>query len=229
MTDIAVIEDGLLARGSRKGEETRRRILDVALKEFGAAGLAGATTRRIAEQAAVNLPALRYYFGSKEGLYLACAREIVGEYQARMLVMLAGAKDTLDQGMTREGARAGLKSVLRALVDIQIGGARSDIWMSFVLREISEQGPAFRLLFEQLWSPGVDLTADLIGCVLGERPQAGQRSERARVQALLLISSLSAFSVARPIALKYLDWPKLDPASLEQIKQVLDAQIDQIA
>lgn len=213
-----------LSKGSRKGEETRRRILDVALREFGAFGFAGTSTRRIAEHASVNLPALRYYFGGKQGLYLACAHEIVGEYQTGMQTLQSEFRRALDEGMTHEAARASLKAVLRALVDVQVGAQRSDVWMTFVQREISEQGPAFRLLFGSLWAPGVDLAADLIACIRGERG----RTEAARMRALLLVSSLAAFGVARPIALEYLDWSTLDPANLERIKRAFDEQIDQI-
>ena len=215
-----------VAKGYRKGEETRRRILEAALREFGAAGLAGATTRRIAHEAGVNLPALTYYFGGKEGLYLACAREIVSEYQRRMLVMLTSVRISLDQQeATPQTARASLKLVLDSLVDLQIAGRQSDIWMSFVLREIAEQGPAFDLLFEQLWAPGVDLIADLICCISAVPPG----STAPRLQALLLVSSLTAFSLARPIALNYLKWTELGPARIAEIKAVLARQVDEIA
>lgn len=213
-----------LSKGSRKGEETRRRILDAALTEFGVFGFAGTSTRRIAELAAVNLPALGYYFGGKQGLYMACAREIVGEYQARMQTLQTAVRHALDDGMPPEAARASLRAVLRALVDVQIGAQRSAVWLAFVQREISEQGPAFRLLFDNLWEPGVDLAADLISRIRSEL----SRSEAARLRALLLVSSLAAFGVARPIALEYLEWPALDPAAVNRIKRAFDEQIDQI-
>ena len=212
------------AGGYRKGAETRLRILTAALHEFGVAGAAGATTRKIAQEAGVSLPALKYYFGGKEGLYLACAREIVREYQAHMLAMLADIRADVDAGAGADAARAALKSVIGALVDLQIAREQSDVWMSFVLREISEQGPAFGLLFEQLWSPGVDLVADLVARISGAPP----RSTQPRLQALLLVSSLSAFSLARPISLKYLGWPTLDRGGVAEIKAVLEQQIDQI-
>jgi TetR/AcrR family transcriptional regulator, regulator of cefoperazone and chloramphenicol sensitivity len=49
----------------QRGEETRTRILEAALELFAASGFEGASTRTIAEQAGVNLPAIQYYFGSK--------------------------------------------------------------------------------------------------------------------------------------------------------------------
>jgi AcrR family transcriptional regulator len=218
-------EGAVAAAGYRKGEETRQRILNAALKAFGAAGLKGATTRQIAEDAGVNLPALPYYFGGKEGLYLACAQEIVGLYQRHMLKLLSGVSASLKAGMPRAAARSRLKEVFWALVDLQIGNHDSAIWMAFVLREISERGPAFAILYEHLWRPGVDITADLISRIAGEPA----RSQAAKIQALLLISSLSAFTIARPIALKYLDWPDTRDARLARIKKAIDQQIERIS
>ena len=67
--------------GYRKGEEMRKRILDTALAVFGSRGFSAATTRQIAETAGTNLPGLTYYFGNKEGLYLACAHEIAASFR----------------------------------------------------------------------------------------------------------------------------------------------------
>ena len=55
----------------QRGEDTRLRILRTALQVFATEGYEGASTRTLAERANVNLPALQYYFGNKEGLYRA--------------------------------------------------------------------------------------------------------------------------------------------------------------
>jgi AcrR family transcriptional regulator len=54
-----------------RGEETRRRILSTALEMFAEQGYEATSTRLLADRAGVNLPAIPYYFGSKEGLYRA--------------------------------------------------------------------------------------------------------------------------------------------------------------
>jgi TetR/AcrR family transcriptional regulator len=54
-----------------RSAETRSRILDAALTEFAANGLAGARTEPIAAAAGVNKALLYYYFESKEKLYAA--------------------------------------------------------------------------------------------------------------------------------------------------------------
>jgi len=52
-----------------KGEATRQRILDAALTEFAAHGLAGARVDRIANAAQANKAQLYAWFGSKDGLF----------------------------------------------------------------------------------------------------------------------------------------------------------------
>ncbi len=51
--------------------ETRRGILRAAEESFAAAGFVGATTRRVAARAGVNVATLHYHFGNKEKLYRA--------------------------------------------------------------------------------------------------------------------------------------------------------------
>lgn len=63
---------------SERSAETRQRILDAALREFAANGLAGARTETIATAAGVNKALLYYYFDSKEKLYTA-ALEMIAE------------------------------------------------------------------------------------------------------------------------------------------------------
>ncbi len=212
------------AGGYRKGGEARQRILEAALAVFAAHGFKAATTRQIAEAAEVNLPALKYYFGGKQGLYLACAEEIVGRYQQRMLDLVAGAQARLQADMSADQARDLLKIVLGTLAELLVGGGETEAWTAFMLREIGEQGPAFDLLYAQLWAPGVEVTAGLIARAQGDPAAA----PAARVQALLLISSLSAFGASRPVALRFLDWPDAKAGRMAQIKAALDAQIDRL-
>ena len=211
--------------GYRKGGEARARILRAALAVFGEHGFKGGATRQIAEAAGVNLPALKYYFGGKQGLYLACAQEIVGRYQQRMLPLVSEAHAALGAPMTPADARGRLKAVLRSLAELLVGAGEAELWMAFVLKEMAEQGPAFDILYRQLWAPGVELTAGLIARALGE----AQTGASARIRALLLISSLSAFSTARPVSLKFLDWPDARDQRFERLMEILNAQIDGLA
>ncbi len=57
------------------GEESRRRILECALKLFANHGLERTTVRQIAKEANANVSAISYYFGDKNGLYRAVYTE----------------------------------------------------------------------------------------------------------------------------------------------------------
>jgi TetR/AcrR family transcriptional regulator len=63
---------------AERSAETRSRILDAALSEFAANGLAGARTEQIATAAGVNKALLYYYFESKEKLVFRGAGDGVG-------------------------------------------------------------------------------------------------------------------------------------------------------
>ena len=52
-------------------ERTREDILDVATEEFSEFGLSGARVDSIAEKTRTSKRMIYYYYGSKEGLYLA--------------------------------------------------------------------------------------------------------------------------------------------------------------
>lgn len=213
------------ASGYRKGDEARLRILEAALRAFGAHGFKGATTRQIADEAGVALPALKYYFGGKEGLYLACAGEIVARYRGRMLGPIATVQDALPPEASPDQARVALKAVVGALADLLVGEREADLWTAFVLREMSEPGPAFAVLYDNVWGPGVELIARLIARAVGEP----EPSESARIEALLLLSSLSTFRIVRPVALRYLDWPDASGERFETVRRHLEAWIDRLA
>jgi AcrR family transcriptional regulator len=214
--------------GYRKGDETRQRILDAALKAFGEASFKAVTTRRLAEAAGVSLPTLQYYFGDKEGLYRACAETIVERYRRHTGAAAQAARALNEQVLSDDGAaeatRAQLKALIRALAGFLVGSTEAERWAQFVGRELRDPGPAFEILYENLWRPGVEIVARLIARILG-RPQS---DPAARIQALLLISSLLAFQSGRSISLRTMRWPSIGPKELAMVLASLDAQIDAI-
>jgi AcrR family transcriptional regulator len=69
---------------TRDPEATKARILDAALREFSAKGIAGARVDAIAVSAQVNKRMLYYYFGSKEGLFQEILRRRLHERTATL-------------------------------------------------------------------------------------------------------------------------------------------------
>jgi AcrR family transcriptional regulator len=61
--------------------DKKDHILDVAEKVFSELGFDGASTRTISGEAGVNMAMLNYYFGSKEGLFLAVFKRKIISFQ----------------------------------------------------------------------------------------------------------------------------------------------------
>jgi TetR/AcrR family transcriptional regulator len=71
-----------------RSDQTRARILDAAIREFSADGMAGARTERIAEAAGVNKALLYYYFTSKQALYNAALEDMANRVVASSMAAL---------------------------------------------------------------------------------------------------------------------------------------------
>jgi len=77
---------------AERADQARARILEAALREFSAHGLAGGRTEQIAEAAGVNKALLYYYFESKENLYIAALEMAAGRVRdSSMAVFLRDA------------------------------------------------------------------------------------------------------------------------------------------
>ncbi len=210
--------------GYRKGDVTRQRLLEAALEVFGDAAYNVATTRRIATAAGVSLPTLQYYFGGKEGLYRACADAIVERYRRHTLTAATAARAALSEHAAAAAARSHLKAVIHALAGFLVGSREAEGWAQFVARELRDPGPAFTILYEKLWRPGVLITTQLVARILG----VPEDEPRARIRALLLLSSLLAFQSGRSIALRTMGWTSIGHHELAMVLAGLDAEIDAI-
>jgi AcrR family transcriptional regulator len=221
----AAVTRAATGAGYSKGAETRQRILEVALKAFGEEGFTAVSTRRIAQASGVTLPVLQYHFGSKEGLYRACAEAIIERHAEHTAGPAAAAVAAPGAGCDADAARSHLKAVIAALAAVMVESRQAGAWASFAAREVRDPGAAFHLLYERLWRPGLETVTRLVARIRGVSPT----DPAAGVQALTLISSLSAFGKGREVAMRALNWKAIGPRELNTILTVLDAQIDALS
>jgi AcrR family transcriptional regulator len=98
------------ARG--KSEETRARILDIALQSFRERGFDATTMREIASSAGLALGAAYYYFPGKDAIIQAYYEEVQEEHQRRVRLALIDKKLEL-----KERLRIALHAKLDVLRD----------------------------------------------------------------------------------------------------------------
>jgi AcrR family transcriptional regulator len=151
-----------------RGEETRRRILGTALEMFAEQGYEATSTRLLAERAGVNLPAIPYYFGSKEGLYRAVVAHCLEQSETFLAPVTAKAMALLEKKDTPADALIDVLCEIfeRFVVLVSCGEqveARRLLWA----RAEVERTPVLQMLQEggkrQIFEPCTALVGRLFG------------------------------------------------------------------
>lgn len=206
--------------GYARGDETRTRIIAAALEVFGLHGFEGASTRMLAEKAGVTLPALHYYFDSKQGVYLACAEHIAERMQARLGAVTSRIEEALAR---KEQSRLcqTLLAFLDELVELFLGAHELEKWVLFIIREQAHPTKAFDILYERMMRRVAGLCTALLAR-LADKPES---DKEVRVRALALIGQIVFFRTAREATLRVLGWPDFENNRLALVKSTLRAQV----
>jgi AcrR family transcriptional regulator len=173
-----------------RGEDTRRRILATALEVFAAEGYEGASTRRLAERAGVNLPAIQYYFGSKEGLFRAVIDSIVERTESHMAPLAVEVQAALADPQTpRDALIELLCRMLEAFVSLVTGGPHVEAKRQLFARSEVEDAPGLEQLHESgklhVFAPCRELTARLLGIASSD--------DLAELRAMALLGQVTIF------------------------------------
>lgn len=78
---------------TKKGSDTRKRIVDTAVILFARKGFAATGLRELAKEAEVNLAMINYFFGSKKGLLKEILNSFFSGYWSLVNCHLSGPKD----------------------------------------------------------------------------------------------------------------------------------------
>jgi AcrR family transcriptional regulator len=127
-----------------KNNESRAQLIARATPIFAAKGFAGASTREICAAAGVNVAAIHYHFGDKEGLYREVLLRPINEMKQAF-----GAFDhpqlSFEQTMRRLFAPFLTQAKNGSQLDVHV--------MKLHLREMLEPSPAFRKITEKTILP----------------------------------------------------------------------------
>jgi AcrR family transcriptional regulator len=204
------------------GDDTRRRILEVAIELFAHLGYAGASTRAIAHRARVSLPALQYYFGGKPGLYRACIEYITEDVRARLEPPAEQAQRALGaEPLTRQQLLHLLRGLIEPLLE-GLASERPESWALFFARAQSEQNEALEGIHERIGGRLVTLLTEIVGRLLGEAAAPPEP----RVRAVAIVAQIMLVGRARPLMLRSLGWPNFAGERLATLKSVLWRSIE---
>jgi len=200
-----------------RGEDTRRRILDSAIELFASEGYEGASTRLLAERAGVNLPAIQYYFGSKEGLYRAAVARISDEIEAQMGPTRERAMAALEHpALGRRELCALLCDMLEAFVAMVLSGAEAGSARKlFIARAEIEGQAALDLLHDNM----VRQVLRPCSAVLARLIRRPAEDEETVLRTIALLGQVTIFC-NKPTR-RALGWSEFNPARVAQIRAVV--------
>ena len=216
------------SRAGARGEEMRNRLLEAAIDVFARHGYDGASTRMLARAAGANLQAIPYYFGGKEGLYLAAADYIAGRIRGHVGPVAARVRARLaaQGGATLPPAEASalLAEMLRTAARLMLS-EESAHWARFIVSEQMEPTEAFERIYEQVMSPLLGTARQLVGPLLGEKPD----SEIVGVRTLALLGQVLIFRVAHAAAVRQLGWNEVGAHEFALIDDMIRRSVAAIA
>jgi TetR/AcrR family transcriptional regulator, regulator of cefoperazone and chloramphenicol sensitivity len=202
-----------------RGEDTRRRLVETAIEIFAIHGYEGTSTRTLAERAGVNLPAIPYYFGSKQGLYRAAVEHIIRHIETRMGAIGERVRSALARvNPSRKELLSLLSEMLETFVAMVAEEDHPESRRLFFARAELESSAALDPLQEcamrQVLRPCAELIARLVG-----RPA---EDEQVVARTLTLLGQVTIF--CNKGARRALDWSDFNEDRVALIQALVREQ-----
>jgi TetR/AcrR family transcriptional regulator, regulator of cefoperazone and chloramphenicol sensitivity len=198
-----------------RGAQARGALVRAAVDVFGESGLEAATTREIAQRAQQNIAAIAYYFGGKEGLYLAVAGHIVEVILGRIGPLMDEVEAFLD--LPRRAPKRSLEYMKR-LLELSIATNQSMIPVTgIIVREQTHPTKAFSILYDGCLERLQRLGAALIRAYVGK----GATEHECIVRFHAMLGEALAFRFARETILRRAGWKDVGAAEETAIRNVV--------
>ena len=180
------------------------RLIEAAIDQFGRNGISAVGTRAIADAAGVQMSAITYHFGGKDGLYLACARHIVEQISGRVERILAFATSHGTDSGDKAGARAAVLAIMGGLATVMMRDEIAPL-ARFVLREQMNPSPAFEIIYEGYMRRILDQMGMLLQRVAG----GTLKTEELRVRSIALLGQAFVFRFGRAALMRATQWQSI--------------------
>ncbi len=203
--------------------DARQRLIDAGLEIFGTYNLEGATTRQLAEHAGVNQAAIPYYFGGKEGLYVAVIEHlfstnfaIIGPVVTALQAQLTAKKPTRDEAL------ALLKRLLSTMLERVLTRKASSTWARIVMREQMQPTQAFSLIYDKGIRRVHETVSLLLAIILARKPT----DRKVILRSHMVVGQVLIFLAGRETIRRRLNLTGYTDEEVKEIKQALEEQLD---
>jgi AcrR family transcriptional regulator len=198
----------------------QHRLLEIAIAEFAAKGLEGASTRGIATAAGTAMSSITYHYGGKEGLYLAAADYIAVQLGEEMAPAIQ--ESDLPEDLAPVDARSRIHAIMRHFIEA-MAGEKSAAWSLFIMREQMAPTEAFERIYGSMMGKMLETLCELV-CIATGRDDR----ETARIVVITLIGQVIVLRASRATVLKLMQRDMIDAAATATLAARIAANTDAI-
>lgn len=206
-----------------RGEGTRYALILSGLELFGEYGVKGTTTRMIADHSKANISAIKYYFGSKEGLYLGVIEHIsdsiarhVGNFENEV------SRRILAHDISKNEALIFIQTIVRQMARMFVELEDLAQWNKIIMREQANPTEGFDILYNNNFQQNHSILIHLISIYSGIDPD----SDEIKIRWHALFGQILAFSISRECLLRSLKIKKLDSSHIDLIYKILLSHLE---
>ncbi|XPV76931.1 MAG: CerR family C-terminal domain-containing protein [Desulfovibrio sp.] len=197
---------------------TKELLIHKGMELFALHGYTGVSLRQLASECEVNLAAVGYHFGSKEGLYIAIWDYVISRFDEEYSFRLTSLHDAaVAAGDDSKQLAEVTANLVRMLITFSLEVGRNN-WVSQMLQwEAGHPTEAYDRVFGVIVEPTKDIASTLTGGAWGIDPE----SEECIIAGHGLLGLIFGFSSAHQAFLSHIGWDNLDPEKIEQIINVM--------
>jgi len=196
--------------------DAKKRLLKCAIKEFAEKGFDGASTRDIVKQAGMNISAISYYFGSKEGLYTEILTQVAAYVNETMADLLKRYDDLLQIPSGDEkvvSAAELLKDFVRRFLRIICMGKHLDNMRAIFIQEYSRQSPWFYGVLDNLSTKYFQIFVRLLLIIHGDK----MNKEAASLSTFMIFSQIFVFFIRKDTILSIAGWKEFNEENIDEM------------
>lgn len=199
-------------------EEAKTRLLAAAQDLFSQHGLDRVSTRMLADAAKVNLFAIQYHFGGKDGLYLAAIRHAIRKVKGKALEAVAKIEDEMKKGeLSREACRTYFCDLVDIMIRNTLGSTEAHRTGRLLLRQLLEGGEGFDLIYRDFVEPFTQCCFKLAGRILA----LDAEDPRSKLCVHAIFGQVFSFDVCRSSVVRSLNWKEYADTEIELIRETI--------
>lgn len=207
-----------------KDSDRAQSLIDAAIPLFGDYGVKGTTTRMLSDASGANSAAIPYYFGSKEGLYIATMNYVVEQIKIRTDPLMNELSASLKEDLSKEKALGYYQKIMEGFCELFLDDEKLDNWTNLILREHASPTQAYDIFYDLYYERVQNTMRHLIGVAT----QCAPDSDEVMTLTHALFGQTLGFLISREAYRRGLKGQKIEHIHLGMMQTIIRANIEAV-